>query len=99
MIAQPIWTERETSVEFSSSSFSGKCVTEQFYPQRVSPKIFKHQESPKKVSLPSRPDIDAETDSSEDENMPCYSSESEVETKVTDTYKKSKIQCRLNLLC
>ncbi|XP_028806521.1 putative E3 ubiquitin-protein ligase LIN-1 [Neltuma alba] len=93
----PIWTETETSIEFSSSSFSAKCLNAPFYPQRVSPKILKHQESSKELSVTSRSDMDAETESSEDENMPRYSSEFEAETKEKDTVvplepRRSQIQ-------
>ncbi|XP_054779547.1 putative E3 ubiquitin-protein ligase LIN-1 isoform X1 [Prosopis cineraria] len=77
---QPIWTE----TALSSSSFSAKWLNAPFYPQRVSPKILKHQESSKNLSLPSHSDIDAGTEPSVDENMPCYSSESEAETEEKD---------------
>ncbi|GKV06640.1 hypothetical protein SLEP1_g18509 [Rubroshorea leprosula] len=78
------------SVEFFSSS-SGSSKSKQppaYFPQRVSPYILETQ-NPTALTTPSNPDSDSELDSSLDDNSGnySYSSESEPEIEVIDTYK------------
>ncbi|KAF7819795.1 putative E3 ubiquitin-protein ligase LIN-1 [Senna tora] len=73
----PIWSERETSIELSSSSFSSKSLTPPFYPQRVSPRILIHKMFSNELSMPACSNLGTEFESSLEENLPCFSSESE----------------------
>ncbi|KAK7291478.1 hypothetical protein RIF29_06652 [Crotalaria pallida] len=84
----PIWTEKETSIDFSgiSSSISSLSYAP-FYPQRVSPKVFKLQKSPENLTSPVYLNSAVEPISSLEENLLCSSSESEAESEVIETAK------------
>ncbi|KAK7319978.1 hypothetical protein RJT34_04707 [Clitoria ternatea] len=80
----PIWSEREKSIEFVSSSTSSRSSQAPSYPQRVSPRILKPQKSPKNWTTPVYLNSTAETDFSlDDENM-LGSSDSEAENEEKD---------------
>ncbi|CAL0323997.1 unnamed protein product [Lupinus luteus] len=79
----PIWTERETSIDFvrnSSSSNSSPYVP--FYPERVSPRLLKSQKSPENLKSPVYLKSAAEPNSYLDKNLHCSSSESEMDSEV-----------------
>ncbi|KAK8513815.1 hypothetical protein V6N13_002531 [Hibiscus sabdariffa] len=70
----PIWAERESSVEFSSSSNS---KSPPFYPQRVSVNILQKQDS-KTLMTPPSLISDSETESLSQDNS-CFESDAEIE--------------------
>ncbi|KAI4346033.1 hypothetical protein L6164_013116 [Bauhinia variegata] len=73
----PIWAERENSIEFLSSSSSNSSM----YPQRVFPMSIKHRKSWKKLTITADLNSSTELDPTLEENLPCSSSESEAENK------------------
>ncbi|KAF1882737.1 hypothetical protein Lal_00002918 [Lupinus albus] len=79
----PIWTERETSIDFlRNSSSSNSSLYVPFYPERVSPRLLKPQKSPEKLKSPVYLKSTAEPNSYLDKNLHCSSSESEVDSEV-----------------
>ncbi|XLU49231.1 hypothetical protein S245_044045 [Arachis hypogaea] len=79
----PIWSERETSIEFLSSTSSSKSSHINYYPQRVSPRILKRQKS-SKDSAPVYMKSTSENRPSLDGNLSSSSSDSEAESEDDD---------------
>ncbi|KAJ1393524.1 Zinc finger, RING/FYVE/PHD-type [Sesbania bispinosa] len=80
----PMWSEREISIEYLSSSSSNRSSPAPLYPQRVSPRILKPQKSSKYWKTPVYLNPAAETEFSLDENSLCSSSDSEAESEEKD---------------
>ena len=86
---QPIWTEREASIEFLSSGSGSNSTYAPFYPLRVSPRILKPQKSSENLTAPVYLKSAAETESSLDENLTSSCSESEAESEIIGTTKRA----------
>ncbi|XP_061343897.1 putative E3 ubiquitin-protein ligase LIN [Gastrolobium bilobum] len=80
----PIWSEREASIEFLSSSSSSRSSHASFYPHRVSPRILKPHKSSKNWTTPVYLHSAFETEFSLNENFLCSSSDSEAENEEKD---------------
>ncbi|KAG5058777.1 hypothetical protein JHK86_013773 [Glycine max] len=75
----PIWSEREASIEFLSPSTSSRSSQAPFYPQRVLSRILKPQKASKTWTTPVYLNSTADTDFSLDESLLSSSSDSEAE--------------------
>ena len=78
-LLQPIWSEREASIEFLSPSTSSRSSQAPFYPQRVLSRILKPQKASKTWTTPVYLNSTADTDFSLDESLLSSSSDSEAE--------------------
>lgn len=83
-----MWSERDASIEFLSSSSSGRSSHAPLYPQRVSPRVLKPQKSTKYWATPVYLNSAAETQFSLNENLLCSSSDSEAENEVIDATER-----------
>lgn len=81
---QPMWSERDTSIEFLSSNSSSRSSQAPLYPQRVPPTVLNPPKSSKYWTTPVYLNSAPETQFSLDENSPCSSSDSEAENEVID---------------
>lgn len=79
-----MWSERDASTEFLSSSSSGRSSHSPLYPQRVSPRIPKPPKPSKHWTSPVYLNSPAETVFTLDENLLCSTSDSEAENEVID---------------
>ncbi|XP_024627707.1 putative E3 ubiquitin-protein ligase LIN-1 isoform X2 [Medicago truncatula] len=79
-----MWSERDTSVEFLSSSSSSISSLALLYPQRVSPRVLHPLKSSKYWTTPAYLNSAPETQFSLDENLLCSSSDSEAENEEKD---------------
>nr|KYP61633.1 U-box domain-containing protein 15 [Cajanus cajan] len=82
----PIWSEREVSIEFLSRSSSSRSSHAPFYPQRVFSGVLKPQNSSKSSTTPVYLKLNstAEIDFSLDESLLSSSSDSEAENEEKD---------------
>ncbi|TKY60875.1 E3 ubiquitin-protein ligase LIN [Spatholobus suberectus] len=80
----PIWSEREASIEFLSRSSSSRSSHAPFYPQRVFSGILKPQKPSKTWTTPVYLKSTAETDFYLDEDSLSSSSDSEAENEAKD---------------
>ncbi|KAI5383009.1 hypothetical protein KIW84_070422 [Lathyrus oleraceus] len=81
---QPMWSERDTSIEFLSSNSSSRSSQAPLYPQRVPPTVLNPPKSSKYWTTPVYLNSAPETQFSLDENSPCSSSDSEAENEEKD---------------
>jgi hypothetical protein len=79
-----MWSERDTSIEYLSSSSSSRSSQAPLYPQRVSPVVLNPRKSSNYWTTPVYLNLAAETQFSLDKNSLCSSSDSEVENEVID---------------
>lgn len=94
-----MWSERDTSIEFLSSSSSSRSSQAPLYPQRVSPRVLNRQKSSKYWTTPVYLNSAPKTQFSLDDNLLCSSSDSEAENEVIDATEKQEIHFGLNFLC
>ncbi|XP_058732275.1 putative E3 ubiquitin-protein ligase LIN-1 isoform X2 [Vicia villosa] len=82
----PMWSERDTSIEFVSSNSSSRSSQAPLYPQRVSPRVLdvNPPKSSKNWIAPVYLNSGPETQFSLDENSLCSSSDSEAENEEKD---------------
>ncbi|CAL5215131.1 unnamed protein product [Lathyrus oleraceus] len=80
----PMWSERDTSIEFLSSNSSSRSSQAPLYPQRVPPTVLNPPKSSKYWTTPVYLNSAPETQFSLDENSPCSSSDSEAENEEKD---------------
>ncbi|XVE98142.1 hypothetical protein REPUB_Repub03eG0079900 [Reevesia pubescens] len=83
----PIWTEREILVEFYSSSGSSKSKSPPFYPQRVSLKILKKQNS-RTLTTSSNLSSDSELESISEDNSATSNCSSVSEVEMEENNRK-----------
>jgi len=79
---QPIWSEREASVEFLSPSSSRRSSQAPFYPQRVFSRVLNPKIPSKPWTTPVYLNSTADADFSSEESLLSSSSDSEEENEV-----------------
>jgi len=87
-----MWSERDTSIEFLSSSSSSISSLALLYPQRVSPRVLHPPKSSKYWTTPAYLNSAPETQFSLDENLHFSSSDSEAVNEVIDATEKRENQ-------
>ncbi|XP_045822566.1 LOW QUALITY PROTEIN: putative E3 ubiquitin-protein ligase LIN-1 [Trifolium pratense] len=80
----PIWSERDTSIEYLSSSSSNRSSQAPLYPQRVSSGVLNPRKSSNYWTTPVYLNSATETQFSLDKNSLCSSSDSEAENEEKD---------------
>jgi len=79
---QPIWSEREASVEFLSPGSSRRSPQTPFYPQRVFSRILNPKNPSKNWTTPLHLNTTPDADFSSEESLLSSSSDSEAENEV-----------------